>query len=202
MNGRCESTLSLPVAFLVSFFHLFPLPVLASPHLFIHTSFSLRPCRHRSHSLSVSAITASHLRRHHHFFLSVSLSRLRLRGLNSPTTLTLLQASVGSTCIETMPPAFVECMQASIPILLLCVQIFSLCDLPLFSIQLDRYSQRRSYFLAVTSHPCSGTVVRIFAESLRIVVRTLPSPPSCFLSLINTIPTLRSQSNLHPRGAT
>jgi len=139
---------------------------------------------------------------HHHLLLSISLSRLRLRGLNSPTTLTLLQASVGSTCIETMPPAFVECMQASIPILLLCVQIFSLCDLPLFSIQLDRYSQRRSYFLAVTSHPCSGTVVRIFAESLRIVVRTLPSSPSCFLSLINTIPTLRSQSNLHPRGAT
>jgi len=87
VNGRCESTLSLPVAFLVSFFHLFPLPVLASPHLFIHTSFSLRPCRHRSHSLSVSAITASHLRRHHHFFLSVSLSRLRLRGLILPLPL-------------------------------------------------------------------------------------------------------------------
>ena len=139
MNGRHEYTLSLPVTFLISWPHSLvfsPLPVLASPHLFIHTPFSLRPCRHRSHSLSVSAITASCLPPPPappllSFCIAFPPSP---SWTHSPNTLTLLRASVGSTCIQTTPPALVECMQASIPILLLCVQIFSLRDLPFLSI--------------------------------------------------------------------
>ena len=112
-------------------FH-FPFPSLVcidSPcHLSIHT-FPLA----LTSSFTLSA-------RHHHlpppsaplpvflFFCiafppSPSHSRSR-----SPNTLTLLQISVGSTCIQTTPPAFAECIRSShrtSPILL-----FVFCSLP------------------------------------------------------------------------
>src|SRR5260221_1128014 len=92
-------------------------------------------------------------------------------------------------------------MQAPSPILLLCVQILSVGDPPFLSILRDGRSQRCSYSLAVASHPTqpcvAETVVHTFAQSLRIVVRTLSSPLSCSLSHTRTTPTLRTQSNPH-----
>ena len=142
---------------------------------------------------------ASHLRRHHHLFLSVSHSRLSWT--HSPNTLNLLQASVGSPCVQTMPFALVKWMQAPIPFLLLCIQIFSLRYLPLFFNTARSLLPTAFFFshrrFSPDSALCSRTVVRIFARSLKIVVRTLSSPP-CSLSLVKHNPNTSQTIELTP----